>query len=130
MRKDFLFVLCAIVVVALVYRLLAPYRHQGELTECKSRLKNLGTPFEMYSTDWQGKYPTRFEPLYPKYLTLPVACPATGRPYKLETGPESIYNTAGFEDYYHLECHGLNHAGAGVPAGFPRYDGISSIHER
>lgn len=130
MRKDFLFIFFAIVVVALVYRLLAPYRHQNELTECKSRLKNIGTAFEMYSTDWAGKYPNRFEQLSPKYLALPAACPATGRPYKLETGPQATYNSYGFEDYYHLECQGLNHAGAGVPADYPRYDGISSNHER
>ena len=34
-------------------------RSQGQLTACKSNLKNIATALEMYSTDNSGQYPTQ-----------------------------------------------------------------------
>jgi hypothetical protein len=38
----------------------------GQLTACKSNLKNLGTAMEMYSTDWSGHYPRPISRTSPK----------------------------------------------------------------
>ena len=51
-----------IAIIAILAAILVPNfiraRAQGQLTACKSNLKNIGTAMEMYSTDWGGKYPT------------------------------------------------------------------------
>ena len=50
-----------IAIIAILAAILVPNfiraRAQGQLTACKSNLKNIGTAMEMYSTDWSGKYP-------------------------------------------------------------------------
>ena len=51
-----------IAIIAILAAILVPNfiraRAQGQLTACKSNLKNIGTAMEKYSTDWGGKYPT------------------------------------------------------------------------
>ena len=48
-----------IAIIAILAAILVPNfiraRAQGQLTACKSNLKNIGTAMEMYSTDWSGK---------------------------------------------------------------------------
>lgn len=105
-------------------------RARGQLTSCKSNLKNLGTAMEMYSTDWAGKYPAEIDLLTPNYLKTLPDCPATGRvTYKLQTG-QVVYNEPGFDDYYFFQCAGENHTSVSVPPGYPQYDGISGLLER
>ena len=47
-----------IAIIAILAAILVPNfiraRAQGQLTACKSNLKNIGTAMEMYSTDWSG----------------------------------------------------------------------------
>ena len=106
-------------------------RAGGRITACKSNLKNIGTACEMYSTDYAGKYPARMELLLPNYLKTLPECPATGTmTYKMETGPNAAYNTASFEDYYFISCHGDNHSAIGLPPNYPQYDGIRGLIER
>lgn len=102
----------------------------GTLTACKSNLKNIGTAYEMYSTDWSGKYPPRMSLLAPNYLKTLPECPAAGRvTYRATTGA-TANNNPNFEDYYYVECHGSNHKAVSVTANYPAYDGISGLIER
>ena len=119
-------VLCAVVVPNF-----RRARAGGRITACKSNLKNIGTACEMYSSDNAGKYPARMELLLPNYLKTLPECPATGTTtYKLETGLNVGYNTAGFEDYYFISCHGDNHEAISLPPNYPQYDGIQGLIER
>jgi type II secretory pathway pseudopilin PulG len=106
-------------------------RSRGQLTACKSNLKNIGTAFEMYSTDWSGKYPANLDLLTPNYLKTIPECPATGDvSYTMKTGSTAAYNTAGFEDYYFIQCEGENHTAVSVPENYPQYDGIQGLIDR
>ena len=53
-------------------------RGQGQLTACKSNLKNIGTGLEMYSTDWSGRYPEDIDAITPDYLVRIPECPSAG----------------------------------------------------
>ena len=129
-----------IAIIAILAAILVPNfiraRAQGQLTACKSNLKNIGTAMEMYSTDWSGKYPsgTTMPLLTPNYLKTIPECPAAGSiTYKATLGANKAYNTGnatGFQDYYFISCNGANHAAVSVPANYPQYDGISGLIER
>ena len=106
-------------------------RSRGQLTACKSNLKNIGTAFEMYSTDNSGKYPPTMDLLTPNYLKTIPECPAAGRvTYTMRTGENAAYNTAGFQDYYFIQCEGKNHTAVSVPENYPQYDGIQGLLDR
>ncbi|CAN0391541.1 unnamed protein product, partial [Phaeothamnion confervicola] len=52
----------------------------GQLTGCKSNLKNLATSLEMYSTDNAGHYPrSSLNLLTPNYLKVIPQCPTAQR---------------------------------------------------
>jgi type II secretory pathway pseudopilin PulG len=104
-------------------------RSRGQLTACKSNLKNIGTAFEMYSTDYSGKYPKSMDLLTPKYLKTIPECPSAGKvTYTMKT--TAAYNTAGFQDYYFIRCEGRNHTAVSVDENYPQYDGIQGLIER
>lgn len=85
---------------------------------------------EMYSTDFDGKYPTGFSLLTPNYLKTIPECPSAGEvSYRASFG-NSAYNTKGYEDYYFLQCSGTNHGSVSMPANYPQYDGIQGLIER
>jgi general secretion pathway protein G len=106
-------------------------RSRGQLTACNSNLKNVGTAFEMYSTDWSGKYPVTMDLLTPNYLKSIPACPAAGEvTYKMKSGPGVAYNDVGFQDYYFVQCEGANHTSVSVPKNYPQYDGIRGLIDR
>lgn len=111
------------------------HRGSGQLTACKSNLKNLGTAMEMYSTDWSGKYPPEADKvaqyLTPNYLkTIPV-CPSAGTvTYTFELGPKARGNSSGFEDFYFIQCQGENHKAHELPPNYPQYDGVQGLIER
>lgn len=105
-------------------------RSPGQLTACKSNLKNLGTGLEMYSSDFAGRYPRSLHLLTPNYLKTLPHCPAAGlNTYRLTLGPKAPGNTRGFSDYYLLECTGSSHEKVGVAAFYPKYDGIKGLIE-
>lgn len=106
-------------------------RSRGQLTACKSNLKNIGTALEMYSTDWAGHYPRNLNQVTPKYLKTIPTCPNSGenRYYYIQ-GQNLPYNTAHFEDYYVVSCEGSEHTAVNTPAGFPQYDGLRGLYER
>lgn len=124
----------AIIVLFLaVAALIAPNwiraRAQGRGTGCKSNLKNIGTAFEMYSTDWGGRYPATLEQLTPRYLKTIPECAAAGEVTYRSTRSVA-YNSPGFQDYYFIYCHGDHHEYMGLPENYPQYDGIVGLMER
>ena len=127
-----------IAIIAILAAILVPNfiraRAQGQLTACKSNLKNIGTAMEMYSTDWSGKYPTGgMNLLTPNYLKTIPECPAAGSvTYSADFGASGgpTYNTAGFQDYYWITCATTNHTAVSVSADYPQYDGIQGLIER
>lgn len=129
-----------IAIIAILAAILVPNfiraRAQGQLTACKSNLKNIGTALEMYSTDWSGKYPATGNMaarLTPNYLKTVPTCPAAGSDTysgSYGTGTAMVYNTANFQDYYIVSCNGTNHTSVNTPANFPQYDGLRGLYER
>lgn len=125
-----------IAIIAILAAILVPNfiraRAQGQLTACKSNLKNIGTAMEMYSTDWAGKYPTSDTAmglLTPNYLKSIPECPAAGS-ITYTASYTTAYNSPGFQDYYFIACGGGNHTAVSLPTGYPQYDGISGLLER
>lgn len=127
-----------IAIIAILAAILVPNfiraRAQGQLTACKSNLKNIGTACEMYSTDWGGKYPVTGSfaaRLTPNYLKTIPECPAAGSDTYSGTYVTSVaYNSPGFADYYFLACNGTFHTAVSLQANYPQYDGISGLIER
>lgn len=107
-------------------------RARDHLIGCKSNMKNIGTAMEMYSTDWDGKYPPRGKAqLTPKYLESIPECPAAGTDtYVMSMGVDGLYNTQSYQDFYFMYCSGDHHKRASVPMNYPQYNGIVSISER
>lgn len=68
----------ALALAILIPRMIRP-KNYGQLTACKSNLKNIGTGLEMYSTDYGGRYPTSLAQLTPNYLKTLPQCPTAGR---------------------------------------------------
>ncbi len=105
--------------------------HRAPRTMCKSNLKNIGTAFEMYSTDWGGLYPPRLEQLTPNYLKTIPTCPSAERvTYVYTVGLYAGYNDKGYKDYYYVSCFGENHKMVSVHGNFPAYDGLRGLYER
>lgn len=124
-----------IAIIAILAAILVPNfiraRAQGQLTACKSNLKNIGTAMEMYSTDWAGKYPPGgLTALEPNYLKTIPECPAAGsNTYVMQLGSTAPGNT-GYQDYYYVECAGANHTAVDVTGNYPAYNGIVGLIER
>lgn len=78
------------------------------LTFCNSNVKNIGTAFEMYATDWSGKYPTSLTQLTPNYLKTLPECDAAGKmSYACASKkvPANLYVCkAAHRDRYRKEC--------------------------
>ena len=134
-----LFVLAMAAVTLLLAAILVPNfiraRARGQLTACKSNLKNIGTALEMYSTDWSGKYPVSTSLLTPNYLKTIPDCPSVAsNSYRAYFGVKAPYNAAPplgpYEDYYYVECAGENHTSVSVTGNFPAYNGIQGLIER
>lgn len=93
---------------------------QGQLTACKSNLKNIATALEIYSSDNHGQYPATLEKLIPgNYLKVVPTCPAAG-------GVTYIYHRSTEPDSFRFACAGNNHARAYTgfstsSNNFPRY---------
>ncbi len=96
-------------------------RAQGQLTACKSNLKNIATANEMWSTDNSGRYPTRLSQLTPEYLRTIPTCPDAGK----DTYSEKFVSSQN-PDNFTVVCAGHNHGSAGD---FPQYDGMVGLIE-
>lgn len=123
-RKGFTLIelMIVIAIIAILAAILVPNfvkaRAQGQLTSCKSNLKNIGTACEMYAADHNGRYPTQAADLnQPEaantsaYLQRFPECPLNAN-----NGQEGAYtyDFAQNPDYYIVWCTNGNHAQAGV----------------
>ena len=114
-----------IAIIAILAAILVPNfiraRAQGQLTACKSNVKNLATSLEMYSTDNSGHYPSSagFSLITPNYLKIIPQCPsAQSATYS------SQYTANTVPDAYSAGCGGTYHTAAGVNS--PNYPEYSS----
>ncbi len=130
-RKGFTLIelMIVIAIIAILAAILVPNfiraRAQGQVTACKSNLKNIGTALEMYSTDSSGRFPTTLTNLTPNYLKNIPTCPSLG----------SNTYTAGFTaasnpDSYTVVCSGSNHSGVGLSQNYPQYNSTQGLIER
>lgn len=123
-----------IAIIAILAAILVPNfiraRAQGQVTACKSNLKNIATALEMYSTDYGGRFPTNITSggvLTPNYLRTLPTCPGAG---------SVTYETAGYSaqsspDAYNINCNATNHKGVDITvAGYPQYNSASGLVER
>ncbi|MGV8119890.1 MAG: hypothetical protein AB2L14_09035 [Candidatus Xenobiia bacterium LiM19] len=99
-----------------------PNRSWGQLTACKSNLKNMGTALEMYSTDNKGHYPRALSQLTPNYLKNIPTCPSAGvstYAYTFSVKPDS----------YTIFCSGSYHKANGLAPDYPEYDFYNGLIE-
>lgn len=139
-RKGFTLIelMIVIAIIAILAAILVPNfmkaRAQGQLTSCKSNVKNIGTACELYSTDNNGQYPDAITALqggtsgdYMK--TIPV-CPASGTKTQKSGDPgDYTYVVNGNFSYYGVYCSKADHTkAAGVTAtGFPQFDSVVGL---
>lgn len=118
-----------IAIIAILAAVLVPNfiraRAMGQLTACKSNLKNLATSLEAYSVDNGARYPTALVTLTPAYIkTLPI-CPTAGQ----QTYTASFFSQVD-PDTYLLRCEGTFHSSLAIPTDYPQYDSGRGLVER
>ena len=121
-----------IAIIAILAAILVPNfiraRAQGQLTACKSNLKNIGTALEMYSTDNSGRYPTATgfagTQVTPNYLKTIPTCPSAG------SNTYNNYTSASVPDVYTVVCAGPNHTAASTAANYPQFTAVQGLIER
>jgi len=127
-RKGFTLIelMIVIAIIAILAAILVPNfiraRAQGQLTACKSNLKNIGTALEMYSTDNGGRFPTAAGGLCTAYLKQIPTCPSRGSD-TYTTGFVSASNP----DAYTVDCKGSNHSGVSQGTDFPQYTSTQGL---
>jgi len=127
-RKGFTLIelMIVIAIIAILAAILVPNflraRAQGQLTACKSNLKNIGTAMEMYSSDSQGRYPLAITAITPSYLkTLPTCASAGVITY--------TYSRTTVPDAYTAWCSGSYHTPM-TGADYPKYDAVQGLYEK
>lgn len=118
-----------IAIIAILAAILVPNfiraRAQGQLTACKSNLKNIGTASEMYSTDSSGRYPGAIATLTPNYLKTIPTCPSAGT-----NTVYTNYTSASIPDNYTVFCNGSNHIAASSSPNYPQFTAVQGLIER
>lgn len=116
----------AAVLSAFVSTILFPARTHcgGQLTACKSNLKNTATSLEIYSTDNAGHYPkSSLNLLTPNYLKIIPQCPSAQK----DTYSKS-YTSDVEPDSYTIFCSGCHHHGSGIDVpNYPQYSSYSGV---
>jgi hypothetical protein len=97
-------------------------RAAGELSPCKSNLKNIGTALEMYSTDNYGRYPVRLEMVTPNYIRVIPTCPYARK-------QSYVYVRRENPDVYTIYCSGRHHGKVIDAENYPQYDSIQGLME-
>ena len=81
-RRRWVEVFVVLAAIAIVATMAVPSfirpRSRNALGASKSNLKNLGTALEMYSKDWENRYPSSLSGLIPNYLKVIPECPTAG----------------------------------------------------
>ena len=116
-------------IIAILAAILVPNfiraRAMGQLTTCKSNLRNIATGVEMYSVDNGARYPGATTGLTPNYLKTMPECPVSGS----DTYTPS-YSSATEPDSFELYCSGNNHVPLAIPPDYPRWDSDIGLVER
>lgn len=99
----------------------ADLRDEPWLVACGYNLRNIGTALEMYSSDHHGQYPKSLRALVPVYLKKLPTCSAAKRDTY-----SSSYKRVGPDDFK-FHCHGSFHAGAGLAANEPTFQGEKGL---
>ncbi len=121
-----LLAIAALVILAVIAPIFVrPHHTGGQVTACKSNLKNIGTALEMYSTDFGGRFPIHLSLLSPDYLKNIPTCPSIG----WDTYSGGFSSTSG-PDAYTVVCSGSNHGAVGLSANFPQYNSVQGLIER
>ena len=100
-------------------------RASGQLTACKSNLKNIAVALEMYSTDNSGHYPRNLALLTPNYLKVIPTCPAASK----DTYSKH-YRVGVKPDRYSVYCWGHAHKACSVPANRPAYNSDKGLLDK
>lgn len=133
-KKGFTLIelMIVIAIIAILAAILVPNfmkaRAQGQLTSCKSNVKNLGTACEMYSTENNGRYPSSLAeittasadsaPLMKMLPKCPVSNDTNSYGYKSSTNP----------DKYGIWCASGDHRAGGVrDKGYPQFDSTTGL---
>lgn len=140
-RKGFTLIelMIVIAIIAILAAILVPNfiraRAQGQVTSCKSNLKNIGTACEMYATDHGGRYPetgqleakltTSDQSGMQPYMKAIPKCPSEGTSTPYTTSYESSTNP----DVYTVYCAGTNHLAAGCDEGYPKFTATQGLIE-
>ncbi len=131
-------ILIVIAIVSVLAAILVPNfmraRARGQITACKSNLKNVATALEMYSTDNGGRFPLVADfpdALTPNYLRAMPTCPGAGSD-TYSPGYSSQHDPAlDPTDSYLIYCNGNHHRGAGLQTpNYPQYDSATGLVER
>lgn len=136
-RKGFTLIelMIVIAIIAILAAILVPNfiraRAQGQVTSCKSNLKNIGTACEMYATDNGGRYPKTLDALLDPgtasqpYLKQIPKCPSQGT----STPYTQSYKSDSNPDVYTVYCSGTNHTAAGCEADYPKFTATQGLIE-
>ncbi len=136
-RKGFTLIelMIVIAIIAILAAILVPNfiraRAQGQVTSCKSNLKNIGTACEMYATDNAGRYPEKLDILTKEangqqpYMKAIPKCPSQGT----STPYTTSYKSATNPDVYTVYCSGTNHSAAGCDADYPKFTATQGLIE-
>jgi len=127
-RKSGCIGVCGAIVITFFVLCILPNfyraRHSGQLTACKSNLKNIGTALEMYSTDYKGRYPSSLSYLTPEYLRTIPTCPSAGK--DTYTGSYLVREKP---DTYTFYCKGSHHRNIYSCSNYPQYDSIEGLYD-
>lgn len=133
-RKGFTLIelMIVIAIIAILAAILVPNfiraRAQGQVTSCKSNLKNIGTACEMYATDNGGRYPKNLTDLTKEangqqaYMKSLPKCPSAGT-------MTYAYSYRANPDVYTMYCSGSNHTAAGCDADYPKFTATMGLIE-
>lgn len=120
-----------IAIIAILAAILVPNfiraRAQGQVTACKSNMKNIATALEMYSTDNGGRYPAALTDLTvasQQYLRTIPQCPAAGADTYTAT-----YSQATKPDAFTFYCAGTNHGAVNLAENHPQYTSAAGLVE-
>jgi prepilin-type N-terminal cleavage/methylation domain-containing protein len=131
-KKGFTLIelMIVIAIIAILAAILVPNfvkaRAQGQLTACKSNLKNIGTAMEMYASDHNGRYVTGTDLsgsdlTEQGYMKVVPTCPVTN-------GSQYTYSATANPDYYYLRCDCGAHQQAGMKSkSYPQFDSIMGL---
>ena len=108
-------------------------RGQGQLTACKSNLKNLATSLEMYATDNQGHYPNSLAALTPNYHRTIPQCPTAGTDTYgssytcYRPSPQASATPGNSTEGYTIFCQGQHHQKVQMAPNYPQFSSFSGL---